>query len=291
MKHHLIGFLIGAAILCLSPKAQAQKIGEIRKKAQEQSTKRSSSDSNSSRKSRSGSSDYSSGSGAGEFINLLIDLFSRRPRTPEELALRAENKAIRAENRAIRRDARAQKRADGILRAQSSFELAYHVGLVPSDYVSHRFRARARVGVISTDLRYSGLTEQRLREKDRFNTLDWQILQVHLSLLSQVGFRLGAGFMREYEADQVYPEVAGAFDFRFLQQRFRFMPELRYAWDSRVSEGNSETVRVEFNSQFSYALVDTKPVRLYGGFNLKYARYFDSVDLWTLGLGLNLLFH
>ncbi len=273
--------LMGVAFLCFQL-SYAQKIQDIKDKARSQKEKRTSSGNNQSGGSGNDYSSQSLGSEiAGNLLYTFLDaIFNGSGLSPEERQLRME---MRQQTRAQKRAIRAQKRADGLLNPKYGLELHFDFGGIPNTYQAYRPRIRGRIGVVSTDLRYSFLVERRLGERvDRFHTLDWQILQFTPVNTPRFSWRWGMGIIRESEAAQTYPEFATSMDIYFGKQRLRFAPEARFAWD------RADAVRNEFNGELSYAVLYKPHAKLYLGLTGFYARYFETINIWSVGLGLHL---
>jgi hypothetical protein len=289
---------------------QAQKIGQIKEKAKENKERKSSSPSSS-------ESSYSgSGSDSGSSGNLLVDILGAifrgifnglltDNRSPEQIAydrevrdsMRVVRQNLRNQRRAmthtqqdsmrvVRQNLRIQKRAEGKLNPQHSLEFMFDYGGLPNYYQSFRPRFRGRSGIFSTDLRYSGLTEERINQTDQYNTLDWQILQIAPINMPEVSWRLGVGLMHEYVTASTFPEFTTSLDIYIGKQKIHIAPEFRYAYDLNVNAEISP--RLEWNGEISYAVVNQRKFKLYLGINALYSRSYESIDLWTAGIGLKM---
>ena len=298
--------LIFIACLFLCDLSNAQKIGQIKKKAQENKSKKSSSNSNSSSKSRSksrsrsssgsSSDSYDNGDGITDFFNGLSALFDllTPKRTPEErAALQAERQARRAARqqewelkRAERQLARQQLRAEGKLNSLYEFNIGLQYGGVPGLYQSYRPRMRLRMGVVSTDVHYGILSEERIGGKDIYETLDWQILQINVINTPELSWRFGAGIMREQFTDSAFPEFLTGVDYYFARRRARLSPEIRMTYDFHPE--SEIKPRQEINAELSYAVINQEKFKMHLGINALYAKYYEEVDIWTLGAGVRL---
>ncbi len=195
----------------------------------------------------------------------------------------SKTKLFRRKMRQQRIDLRNEKREKGLLNPKYGLELHFDFGGVPNTYQTYRPRLRGRIGIVSTDLRYSFLIEQRLGEQvNRLHTFDWQILQLTPINTPMLSWRLGMGMTKELETNEVYPELATGLDVYFNRQRVRFAPEVRFVW----SEGSA--IRDEINGELSYAVWYAPKAKLYLGLTGLYARYFGEIDIWSVGLGLHL---
>ncbi|MDX2303457.1 MAG: hypothetical protein NW226_11690 [Microscillaceae bacterium] len=279
--------------LCLmfSQHLFAQKIGEIKKKAEENKSNKSSSNSGG-----SNTNDDNNGSVGGAIVEGLFriifsGLFESNLTPEEKAALRAEREARRAVFKQERQLLRAERllnreelRASGKLNRLYELNADFQYGGIPGLYQSYRPHARMRIGVISTDVRYNILAEERVGGRDVYETLDWQILQVAPVNFSQVSWRLGAGFMKEQLTQTFFPEFTTGLDFYFLNQTIRFAPELRVAYDFHRDAQISP--RTELNAELSYALVNRPKFKMHFGVNGLYARYYEDVNVWTMGAGV-----
>lgn len=266
MKKPVLFFLL--FILCIQI-SSAQKVAEINKKAKENQS--GSSDRNSSNSGNSSGGVGLVGDIIGGFFRLIFSGIFRSNLSPEERAYRQEQKMA--------------KRETGKLNPLLGLDLIFDYGGVPNLYQSYRPRARGRVGIFSTDIRYAGLTEKRLAVTDQYNTLDWQVLQIHPVNLPVASWRLGFGLMREYTTSTSHPEFATGLDLFFNKQSIKFAPEFRYAYDP-----GGIAPRMEWNGELAYGLINRKHIKMYLGINGMYARYYESVDVWTAGFGLRMKF-
>jgi len=248
----------------------AQKIGQIKDKAQQNT-------------SESGGSRFNNSSGdfaSNLFANIFVELID----------IVVGSIWISPEERAYLQERRIEKREQGLLNPKFGLDIDLNYGGIPNDYHSLRPRARAHIGIFSTDIRYSSLIEKRLDGLDIYNTLDWQVLQIAWVNVPQFTFRTGFGIMYEYDTNLSYPEFTGSFDIYFNQQKIRFAPEFRYA-RGFTSEFGNVVPRSEINAELSYALLMKPHFKIYGGINALYARYYQSVNIWTVGAGLKLRVH
>lgn len=269
MKLRLLFLIFLLSVPLLS---SAQKIGKIKDMAEQNASGSSSGGS----RSRGSSDNFRSNLFANLFVDLIDIMLSGIWLSPEE--------------RAYIRERRIEKRAQGLLNPKFGLDVEFNYGGVPNDYHSLRPRIRGQIGVFSTDFRFSSLIEPRLDGSDIYNTLDWQIIQIAWVNMPQVTFRTGIGIMHEYDTNLSYPEFTGSFDIYFNQQKIRFAPEFRYAQDF-TSEFGRVVPRSEVNAELSYALLMKPHFKIYGGINALYARYYQSVDIWTVGAGLKLRVH
>ncbi len=269
MKLKIFTLIILLAIPLLS---YSQKIESIKDKAQ-QNVSGSSSSSSSSRRSSDG---FTSNLFANLFIDVIDIMLSGLWLSPEE--------------RAYLKERRIEKREQGLLNPKFGLDVELNYGGIPNDYHSLRPRVRGQVGIFSTDFRFSSLIEPRLEGSDIYNTLDWQIIQIAWVNTPQVTFRTGVGIMHEYDTNLSYPELTTSLDMYFINQKLRFAPEFRYT-QNVSNELGSTNPRTELNGEISYALVLKPHFKVYGGVNALYARYYQSVNIWTVGAGLKLRFH
>lgn len=273
-------FVLLGALLCLNL-AQAQKIDQIRKKAQAHKDKSKKTKSSSVRDRRrtaypSASRGEVAGDGIGSLFRLLNLLIAAAP-SPEK---KARLDSLRFQRRLIRK----MKTEQGLLNPHFRFSLLLSYGSLPNLYQSIRPRFRLQLGIVSSDLRYSLLREERVDRVDQFNTIDWQVLQFHLLNRPAITGLLGLGFVQVQSTEATYPELASSWEFQWMEGRIRLAPEFRLAWDPDLDNGI--IVRNELNASLTYALIRQKEVKLYLGLQALRARFFESVNLWSLGFGL-----
>lgn len=165
-------------------------------------------------------------------------------------------------------------------------ELMLDASIVPIKYNIYRPRVRVNWGLFSTDYRYSILVEEKLGETDIYATHDWQILVMNPILTDYFAMRLGVGAVYEEVTGNVFQDYNLGMDVYMFDQAVKFAAEGRYAYNygARISP------RTEVNGALKFRLLNNEKFKVYGGFNAFYARYYESIDLWSVGIGLNLRF-
>ena len=317
MKNYFVALII--LTLGLSTNIQAQKIGQIKKKAKSNSKRRSSE-----RRSSSGSGG-SSGSGSdfngeGCFNVLgacldLLNIFSSTsgsgsgaqtststytpsyvppvnndapdpvvttPKTPPPVAdtgLPPTNPTVVTPRPVVVKPTKEPR---------TYFQLKASYGFMPNNYQVFRPGARVRFGKkkgfgMALDYRYNHLSEKVLGERTTYFTHDIQFLQFAPEVSNDVELRIGFGLMVD-EFEEIYPEFLVGFNALSDQMRWNFGTEIRIAGDFT----SSVTPRLEWGSHLQYALINQTKFKLYGGLRTKVANYFGSVNIWSIGLGLTM---
>ncbi|HAS46565.1 MAG TPA: hypothetical protein DCS93_39145 [Microscillaceae bacterium] len=275
MKNHItvvIAFMLGLHI-----SAQAQKVGQIKKKAKSNSERRSSE-----RRSSSSSSRGSSGAGsdfAGAVCSSVLDgcvtgIFN---------GVGSGGSSSRSSDRKTKRSREPKPKKED----HHYFQLKASYGFLPNNYQVFRPGARVRFGKkrgfgMAFDYRYNYLSEKILEERISYITHDIQFIQFAPEVSNDVEIRAGFGFMRD-EFNEFYPEFLAGFNALSDQTRWNFGTEIRVASDF----SNGTAARVEWGSHVQYALVNNPKFKVYGGLRTKVASYF-GVGLWSIGLGLTM---
>ena len=311
MKYHITVFAF--LIVGLTVNVQAQKIGQIKKKAK----------SNSQRKSRerrsSGGSGGSGSSGSGSDFNgaacfdvlgACFDLISLigssssssesqtntytpsyTPSTndntdpapvPKEPTVTKEKPVV------VNPKPTSQPIIKPKAEQRPYFQLKASYGFIPNNYEVFRPGARVRFGKkhgfgMALDYRYNHLSEKILGERTTYFSHDIQILQFAPETNENVEFRVGFGFMVD-EFEEWYPEFLLGFNALAGQMRWNFGSEVRIARDFSTSI----SPRLEWGTHIQYALINQPKFKLYGGLRSKVANYFGDVNIWSIGLGLTM---
>lgn len=165
-------------------------------------------------------------------------------------------------------------------------ELMLDASIVPIKYNVYRPRIRVNLGFLSTDYRYSILVEEKLGETDIYATHDWQMFVLNPVLTNDFAMRLVVGVVYEEVSRNVFQDYNLGLDFYLFDQAVKLAMEGRYAYNytARISP------RTELNGALKFRILDTENMKIYGGFNAFYARYYESIDLWSVGVGLNFRF-
>ncbi|OJJ23580.1 hypothetical protein BKI52_04250 [marine bacterium AO1-C] len=165
-------------------------------------------------------------------------------------------------------------------------EVMLDASIVPIKYNIYRPRIRVNLGFLSTDYRYSILVEEKLGETDIYATHDWQMFVMNPVLTNSFAMRLGVGVVYEEVTRNVFQDYNLGLDFYLFDQAVKFAMEGRYAYNyaARISP------RVEANGALKFRILNTEGFKIYGGLNAFYARYYESIDLWSVGVGLNFRF-
>ena len=165
-------------------------------------------------------------------------------------------------------------------------EVMLDASIVPIKYNIYRPRIRVNLGLLSTDYRYSILVEEKLGETDIYATHDWQMFVLNPVLTNSFAMRLGVGVVYEEVTRNVFQDYNLGLDFYLFDQGVKLAMEGRYAYN--YAAGISP--RVEANGALKFRILNTESFKIYGGFNAFYARYYESIDLWSVGVGLNFRF-
>ncbi|HAS46564.1 MAG TPA: hypothetical protein DCS93_39140 [Microscillaceae bacterium] len=315
MKNY-VAFII-ALILGLNISAQAQKIGQIKKKAKSNSNRRSSERRSSGSGGSSGSGSDFNGEGCLFIFNAcidLLDIFSSIPSSesqtstytpsyspppppandypdpapiPEEKPPVADSTPVLPPPNPVTvtpLPVVVKPKAE----PRNYFQLKASYGFLPNNYEVFRPGARVRFGKkhgfgMAFDYRYNYLTEKVLSERTSYFTHDLQLLQFAPETNSNVEIRAGFGFMID-EFAEWYPEFLVGFNALAGQMRWNFGTEVRIANDF----SNDIAARLEWGSHLQYALVNQPKFKLYGGLRTKVASYFGNINVWSIGLGLTM---
>ncbi|OJJ23578.1 hypothetical protein BKI52_04240 [marine bacterium AO1-C] len=303
MKNYITVFIV--LFLGLHMSTQAQKIGQIKKKAKTSSKRRSSE-----RRSSSGSGG-SSGSGSdfngegcfsvlGACFDLLSIIGSSSSSSESQTSTYTPpaNPAPEKPNipsTPIEKPVLVDPPNPApipVVKPKSEprpyFQLKASYGFLPNNYEIFRPGARVRFGKkhgfgMALDYRYNHLSEKVLGERTNYFTHDIQLLQFAPETNGNVEIRAGFGFMID-EFEEWYPEFLVGFNALTDQMRWNFGSEVRVANDF----SNGTTPRLEWGSHVQYALVNQPKFKLYGGLRTKVASYFGNVNLWSIGLGLTM---
>ncbi|MCP4521191.1 MAG: hypothetical protein GY827_05815 [Cytophagales bacterium] len=169
----------------------------------------------------------------------------------------------------------------------SHLDIDLNVGFLPNRYVVLLPHISGQYGVFSTDFRIYSNFERRLEKLDIYTTYDWQILGINFLSLDNVNARLSSGFLSEgFEGGTSYNEHMLSFQV-YPSSALKFNTELRLTHDYE-----NIWVRQEVNIRASYRLPITDSERTQ--FNLilggLYARYYESVEVWTVSAGVGITF-
>lgn len=143
-------------------------------------------------------------------------------------------------------------------------------------------KLRLNKGLFSTEVRWYGLYERSSEtgKMEHFNYLDWQIVQLNLSPAKKFKMTVGVGFTKEFYSNSTF------FDWGFAAVYYpaeflKFRVEYRNSKDfeTKVSPRTLWVSSVEFK------IFGDRHTSLVGymGANVNYARFYDSVYLWTFG--------
>lgn len=165
-------------------------------------------------------------------------------------------------------------------------ELMLDAGVLPITYGVYRPRIRVNLGLFSTDYRYSILVQETLGETDIFATHDWQMLVLNPVLTDVFAMRIGIGAVYEESSQNFYQDHNLGLDFYMANQSVKLGLEGRYAYHF----GARIAPRVEANAELKFRLLNAQHAKIYGGFNAFYARYYQQIDIWSVGVGLNFRF-
>lgn len=166
-----------------------------------------------------------------------------------------------------------------------SLEGGLDAGVFQNNYWIMRPYFRGNWGIFSTSLRYYMSYEEVLGGIDSYNTLDWQI--IHLNFVNDRNVRLsvGTGFMKEYYTNTSYHEstLGGVLFIKDWKADVTYRTARDYS--------TATNVRREISGGIHRKLVGKKHYAIYGSISGMKATYYEEVDLWTVGLGINAFFY
>jgi len=148
-------------------------------------------------------------------------------------------------------------------------------------------RIRGNWGLFSTDARFTSLIEINSQGSDYWNTFDWQILQINALISKSVVVRIGSGFMFENYSKTFFNEHTMGVDIFMDDYKYRIDNEFRFSQDYYT--GNIP--RMEGNTRFNYALLQTDHIDGYISTGVMYQNYYLDVPVWSLCGGLAFNFH
>lgn len=176
--------------------------------------------------------------------------------------------------------AKALSKADSIEWIRG-LEGGIDVGVFQNNYLIVRPQVRANWGIFSSSLRYYMSYEEVLGGMDSFNTLDWQI--IHFNFINDKNIRLsiGTGFTNEFYTNTKYHEstLGGTVFIKKWKADFTYRTAADYS--------TSRNVRREIAGGIHRKLKENKNWSFYGSLSGMKATYYEEVDLWTVGLGVN----
>ncbi|HCW06208.1 MAG TPA: hypothetical protein DGG95_02460 [Cytophagales bacterium] len=174
-------------------------------------------------------------------------------------------------------------KADSIHRIVS-VETFFQGAIQPSSYYLFNPRIRGNWGLFSTDLRFNYLIEQNVGNgTSDLSTWDWQVLQLNLITSRNVTGRVGAGTLFEtFGAKQTFFEWTTSFSFYSNDQKFIANAEYRLARDYNTSA----VPRREINLSVEKMLFQSGAWHGYATLGGVYQRYYQSVSVWGLQVGL-----
>ena len=158
--------------------------------------------------------------------------------------------------------------------------------ILPITYGVYRPRIRVNLGLWSIDYRYSILVEEKLGETDIYGTHDIQLLTLNPVLTNNFALRIGIGGVIEEPTGNIFQDHNLGLDFYMFDQAVKFAVEGRYAYHY----GANISPRTEVNGALKFRLLNSNHAKIYAGFNAFYARYYEKIDMWSVGLGLNFRF-
>jgi hypothetical protein len=157
-----------------------------------------------------------------------------------------------------------------------SLELMTHVAIQPSTYYLINPRIRGNWGLVSTDFRFNYIIEESLEATRTLRTDDWQIIQLNLVTTRYVGFRLGVGILHEaYSGGDTFTESTAALTFQTRSLRWAGLVEHRWS-----------EPRMEWNANVQKKIFESRVWHGYASFGFAYQRYYDSIDVWGVQLGV-----
>lgn len=163
----------------------------------------------------------------------------------------------------------------------SNIELLANGAIQPSQYNIVNPRIRAKWGVFSTDARVNWLYEPS--SKSSLTSFDWQVIQFNFLNTRHANLRWGLGFMQENfgEHDSFF-ESAITGSYEFPRTGWGTFAEMRWAKDFETDA----VPRREFVLQAQRELTSQGAFHLYATGGLQFQRYYSSINVWGIQLGL-----
>lgn len=271
----------------------SQKIKEIKKKASENKSKKTRNNTNHRSSNNNSSDDLSSFlDGCFGCLNIFGDLFSK-PTSPGYVSQREiesqssyRDYMIDLQSNLASKVRRRERRDSG---KGLSLELLLNANIIPNTYSIYKGNIRLGYDIFSTEYRYNTYFEKILDETERFDIQDWQIIQVHPFKRKYLDWYLGAGIIFENLYDNLphntFVELTTGLDIFALETDLKISPEFRIARD--IETGNNP--RIEINGQIQYGVINNRRFKLYLGLDAVYARFYSSIDLWSVGIGTHII--
>lgn len=166
----------------------------------------------------------------------------------------------------------------------SSLELSTQFGALPTEYSISKSTLQANWGLFSASARYYHQHENRVGNHALYNTFDLQIIQINALPFKHFNLRFGLGIMNEHVTSSTYTERTVCLDI-FPIDRLQFSAEGRFSRDPDTTI----QVRREWNFGAYYRLgKQDKMFDFYAHTNMMHARYYESINIWSISGGLTI---
>jgi hypothetical protein len=153
------------------------------------------------------------------------------------------------------------------------------------NYYSSIIQARIRyaIGMFGSEIRRSILIEPGV---DEYSTIDVQLLQLNIFSRREFWLRLGGGFMYEDFSGIFFQEYALQSDIKF-ERKLTASVDMRFAYDNITNT----YPRIETGFRFNYKLFRLPWLQLDWTFGLQYQNYYQTIQLFQLQSGLNIMIY
>mgnify|MGYP006289508011 CR=1 FL=1 len=167
-----------------------------------------------------------------------------------------------------------------------SFEVLPQAGFSP-EYAGWNItpRIRATWGVFSTDGRYTFMHDST----GNLHLWDWQILQLNLNWNTRFRTRIGTGIFYNKYVGEAFNEHSLVMDIAFTEL-WHIALEGRIALDYDP-EAPVNNVFTEANARTDIRLARTSNMMFFVNAGYLYQRFYESVDINAITLGLRLMFY
>jgi hypothetical protein len=171
------------------------------------------------------------------------------------------------------------------------------------NYMNFLPSARASWGVLSMDFRFNYLAEFEDFTLDIYKLMHWQMIQFNIKPVPVFGLTIGTGLLFENYTDTVYNSNLSTVDtkrfkdnynehylglhFKFKEQQYLFNLEGRWALDYETTTD----IFQEINLNGGYRFINFRHLYGYLTFGFVYQKYYSSVNLYSLFVGMNFNFH
>jgi hypothetical protein len=154
-------------------------------------------------------------------------------------------------------------------------------------YWNSDFRLNFGKGMLTSDLRFSRVSENGDNGKSSFETIHWQVLQLNFSRRPRFDFKLGSGVYWDRYSDMAFNEHSLGMNAKFIDNKLGVDLEFRSAIDYKFME----EVFGEINFKTTYQILNSKVIDIHTVFGVLIQRYYYSVGLTSIQGGLLFHFH